>query len=287
MNNLAYYNGTYMPKSEVKISPDDRGFLFGDGVYEVIICYHGLPFYFEEHLKRLEYSLKEARINFYRSHEILDIISVLLRMNGLDNSDSTAYIQITRGVCERKHHFPDNTVTPTVYITVNPFYLNPSYITDGIKTATIQDVRWNRCDIKSVNLLANVLAQQEAFDKGANEGIFVKNGIITEGTHTSVFGIRKGVVFTHPAGNQILPSITRLIIFDLCIKLNIPIFEIPIKIEEISTFDELFLAGTTREITPVVQLDEYIIGKGTPGPITQILYNAFQNLVNEKKLLFI
>ncbi|MBN2683441.1 MAG: aminotransferase class IV [Bacteroidales bacterium] len=274
-----FFNGSFIEKEDVKISPDDRGFLFGDGVYEVIRSYNGKFFMFSEHISRLNYSLKELKINYYETDKLEKIAKELLKLNSFENIDATVYIQITRGVAVRSLKFPGGDIMPTVYITLNK--LNEHYYSykNGISAFLVDDIRWKRCDIKSVNLLANVIAHNQAIDNGSEIGLFVKDGIITEGTHVGVFGVKNGSLITHPAGKEILPSITRKVIFDLCIKLEIPVLEQAINPENVFNLDELFVVGTSPEIAPVISLNKIPIANGKPGIISIKLQNAFNKLI--------
>lgn len=279
---IVFFNGKLIPKNEVRISPDDRGFLFGDGVYEVIRSYSGKLFMFTEHLNRMKYSLKELQINYPKISELEEVIHELIHLNSFQETDATVYLQITRGVAPRSLKFPDKNIEPTVYITVNQINEHYYLYKNGIKAILVDDIRWNRCDIKSINLLANVLCHNEAISKGAEIGLFVKDGIITEGTQVGVFGVKDGNLITHPSGNKILPSITRKVIFDLCKMLEITVKEQAIRPENVYYLDELFVVGTSPEIAPIIYLDKKIISTGKPGKITMRLQKAFSELVAGK-----
>ena len=279
---IVYYNGDFIAKSEVSISPDDRGFLFADGVYEVFRSYFGKFFYFDLHIKRLSYSLNELSIPFSNVSEIENISKKLLNLNNLENKDAIIYIQITRGVAHRTHHFPDKTI-PTIYICVKEIDYPLKYLKNGINVITVPDNRWGRCDIKTISLLPNVLANQKAYENNAQEAIFVKDGLITEGTHTGIFGVKNGEVITHPKTKHILPSITREIITILCRNKNIPLKERPIFEEKLTDYDEIFVVGTSTEITPVVKVNNKVIANGEPGKVTQLLQKAFTDHVDSGK----
>jgi D-alanine transaminase len=276
-----FYNGNFIAKKDVKISPDDRGFLFGDGVYEVVRSYFGCLFMFNEHINRLNYSLKQLNINFKYSERLENIVRELIEINDFEKKDGVVYLQITRGCAPRSLKYPEGELEPTVYITLNE--INPDYYSYkyGIKASLVDDIRWQRCDIKSVNLLANVIAHNQAVEKGSKIGLFVKNGIITEGTHVGLFGVKDNELITHPSDNQILPSITRGVIFNLCNKLNITITEQAIRPENVYNLDELFIVGTSPEIAPVIFLDNKKMGNGTPGTITVMLQQAFSKLIRD------
>jgi D-alanine transaminase len=284
-NNWTYYKGErapqglYLTKDKVCISPNDRGFMFADGVYEVIRTYKGKFFHLPEHLKRLQRSLDAVSINYRSMTKIESVVRELLKRNNLQKKDASIYIQITRGVWFRSHAFPTEPVLPTVYIEASPFIPHEYDAKKGVAAITASDIRWGRCDIKSVGLLANVLARQRAVDNKAVEAIFIRDGVIIEGTHSNVFGVKDGMVMTHPKTNHILAGITRDTVIDLCAKLRIPLTETCIPECRIFELDELFLAGTTVEVMPVVKVNGKPIAKGHPGKITKALQKAFRNHV--------
>lgn len=280
MNRLVYLNGEILEFGNARISPEDRGFLFADGVYEVIRCYHGKLFFYTDHLNRLKYSLDQLRINNVSIDSFEEIILKLIEINGFQNEDATVYIQVTRGAYKRGLAFPPSDVLPTVYMSVSKVEPDEIAAKEGIKAVTVDDNRWARNDIKSIARLSNVLAHQEAIEKGAKVGIYLKNGYLTEGTHTGLFAVKKNIVITHPETNEILKSITRNIVTMLCSKLAIEIIEMPLKLSGVKDMDELFIVGTTPEITAVTQLDALVIGTGKPGQVTKKLQNEFSLLVN-------
>jgi D-alanine transaminase len=262
-------------KSKVRVSPNDRGFMFADGVYEVIRSYQGRLFLVPEHLARLRRSLRSARIQYAGVREIPAEARELLRRNNLLDCDATVYLHITRGVYPRRHAFPPRSVLPTFYMEANRFEPYRNELTRGVRVITVPDFRWSRCDIKSLALLGNVLARQEAVDKGAFEAIFVRDGLVTEGTHTNVFGVRNGRLVTHPRCGSILGGITRELTIRLCRRLRIPLDESGIRQDGLRSMDELFLAGTTVEVMPIVRVDGRRVGTGKPGPTTLRLQRAF------------
>jgi D-alanine transaminase len=250
--------------------------MFADGVYEVIRSYQGRLFHLPAHLSRLRQSLRSARINYHDVAAIEPAAMELLRRNRLLACDATAYLQITRGVYPRQHAFPPRTVIPTFYMEANRFEPYRAEMARGVGVITVPDFRWSRCDIKSLALLGNVLARQAAIDKGAFEAVFVRDGLVTEGTHTNVFGVRKGRLVTHPRCGSILGGITRDLILRLCRRLRIPVLESGIRETRLPKLDELFLAGTTVEVMPIVSVDSRRVGSGRPGPVTRRLQQAFQ-----------
>jgi D-alanine transaminase len=273
MKEIVYLNGQYLPREEAKISPDDRGFIFADGVYEVVKYYYGKPFRFDDHITRLKRSLSEIGLDA-RVDGLHGIFEELLKVNRLKNSDAGVYLQITRGTEKRVHHFPSNLV-PTVYAFVFDFPSSIEKLEKGIKVITHEDIRWFRCDIKSVSLLPNTMIYNKAVEKGAGECILIRDGFVTEATHSSVLGVKDGKVFTHPLTNLVLPGITRKVIQEICIKLKIGFIEKAFTMEELFEMDELIIAGTGSEIMPAVSVDDILIGDGKPGPVTKIIKDKF------------
>lgn len=275
---IAYFNGQYVSKENIKISPDDRGFLFGDGVYEVIRSYGGRLFRIDDHLSRLSRSLGELRMAPVSLSHLKTVADQLLHRNNLENEDATLYIQITRGVAPRKHPFPDPETSPTVYVSASVLQPFPAEWETGIAVILVPDLRWGRCDIKSVGLLPNVLASQQAREQGASEAVFVRDGVITEGSHTSFCAVFDGALVTHPANHHILAGVTRSVVLDLCVTLGISVRESPILERTLKGASELMVLGTTSEVVPVVRVDDWAVGDGKPGPITSKLKQAFGDL---------
>jgi D-alanine transaminase len=279
-----YFNNQLLELNKVKVSPFDRGFLFADGVYESIRAYKGIPFKYDEHLNRLKRSLTEIRLKCDVINSFKKIILQLAEINYLEGKDFSVYIQITRGVSfPRKHSFSSEDEEPTVFISISGIEDNLSSQQNGVKVILREDLRWLRCDIKSVSLLPAVLANQSAVESGAVESILYREDFITEGTHTNFFGVVNGNVVTAPQSNFILAGITRKVVLDLCKELNIKTEEKFIKINELNSFDEFFITSTTKEIFPVVQIDDACIGNGKPGKITIQLLKAFKELSSVSK----
>jgi len=274
MSETVYLNGKFFPKSEAFISPEDRGFNFADGIYEVIKYYGGKPYRYADHLERLKRSLKEVQIEYRDTDQLESVFQELLDKNGLAAQEAGIYLQITRGSQTRIHRFPD-TIQPTVYATVFPFASKWDQLKNGVKVITTEDIRWLRCDIKSVSLLPNVLAAQKAHEQDAVEAIFIRNGVVTEGSHSSFMAVKKGVVYTHPNSNLILPGITRKVVFEICRDHNIQVIEEGIPASELANMDEMMIIGTGSEISPVVQLDDTQVGNGNPGPVTLFIQEKF------------
>lgn len=272
---LAYLNDQYLPQDEIVISPDDRGFLFADGLYEVIRSYQGRLFQVQAHVDRLNYGARSLRLKVTDFGYLIEVAQELIRRNELDREDAIIYIQVTRGAAPRLHRFPPEDTPLTVYAVAMPFERRKKDQEEGVSVIFVPDQRWARCDIKSVGLLPNVLANQRARDFGAYEAVFVRDGFVMEGTHTSVFAVIDGEVLTPPRTNYILGGITRLVVLDLCEKLSIPYRERSISEPEAHRADELMVIGTTTEITPVVQVNGEKLGSGQPGPLTRRLQEAF------------
>ena len=278
MSETVYLNGEWLPREKAGISPDDRGFIFADGIYEVIKYYNGKPFRYADHLARLKRSLKEVKIN-YPSTEIFEgIFADLLRQNNLNDKHAGVYLQITRGVNGRVHHFPKE-IKPTVYAFAFELPSAKEKLDDGIKVITHEDIRWLRCDIKSVSLLPNTMLYNQAVEAGAGECILIRNGKVTEATHSSLLAIKNGTVITHPLSNLVLPGITRKVVLEICAQNNIPAEERAFSEIELFEMDELFIAGTGSEITPVVEINETPVGNKKPGKITRLIQQKFFELV--------
>ena len=273
---IVFFDGQFLPKDEVRISPDDRGFLFADGAYEVVRVYAGRPFLMGEHLRRLRYSLAELQITLPQVEELHDVALELIRRNNLVEDEATIYLQVTRGAAPRKHAFPPEPVTPTCFVSASRFAPRQEKWDQGVAVITVPDIRWGRCDIKSVALLPNVLASQEAKERGAEEAVFVHEGVITEGAHTNVCAVLDGQLVTHPTTHRILAGITRRVVLDLCCQRGIPYRQDPISMSALKAASELMIVGTTTEIMPVVQVDGWQVGEGRPGPVTRELQRAFR-----------
>jgi D-alanine transaminase len=276
-----YFNGKIMLKENVCISPDDRGFYFGDGVYEVLSVYQGRFLAEAMHYDRLIHSLTALKIPVPDIDTVKSAVQDVLARNDLIAGPSMVYMQFTRGVALRRHAFPDEELAPTIYITAKPYTPPLDLWANGVKAILHPDLRWGRCDIKSLNLLPNVLASQQAKESGAYDAILYRNGVITEGSHTGVCGVLDGTLYTHPLEACILPSVTRGLVLQLCQTLGIPHQEQAIRLEVVPRLDELMVLGTTTEVMPVVRVGEQVVGDGAPGPVTRRLQNAMRNMVLE------
>lgn len=275
MSSVVYLNGEYLPRSEAKLSVDERGFFFGDGVYEVTRAVDGRLFESARHLKRLARGLRELRLEPAQSLDEIEQISLeLLRRNDITSGEGTVYLQITRGAAPRTHHFPPAGTPCTVFLSAQRFALPSDKRASGVAVVTYPDIRWSRCDIKTVNLLAAVMAKQHAVDHGVFEAIFVKESAITEGSHTNVFGVIDGELRTYPSSNMILPGITRDVVLEVAREVGVPVNETPFHIHHVPQLQECFLTGTTTDVMPVVSIDGTAVGDGTPGKVTMALYDA-------------
>jgi len=274
MNDVVYLNGNLIAKNEAFISPEDRGFNFADGVYEVVKYYRGKPFRYNDHMLRLKRSLHEVRINLEDIEQFEGIFQSLLEINGLIGVEAGVYLQITRGSHQRIHRFPEN-IKPTVYAWAFPFSSKPDQLENGVNVITADDIRWLRCDIKSIALLPNVLYAQKAEENGSAEVIFIRNGVVTEASHSNVMGVKDGIVYTHPDSNLILPGITKKVILEICQTNGIKVTEEGIGALELADIDEMMIVGTGSEVTPVIQIDENRVGNGIPGPVTRLIQKKF------------
>jgi len=279
-----YYNEKYMELDEVRISPFDRGFQYADGVYEVMRTYFGKLFHVTDHLERLSDSLKAIRIKFKDIGELENIIYKLIELNNYSDIEVSAYIQITRGeYYPRKHSFPPENVKPTVFVSLTPITNDTKTIGKGIKVITEKDIRWLRCDIKSISLLPSVLANQHAIDEGANEAVWVRDGILYEGSHTNFWAVKGDSVWTAPLSNYILPGISRKVLIKVCMENNIGVIEDLIRKDELDLYDEFFITGTTTEVKPIIQIDYMRVGDGKPGKFTKRIQSLLFDYVNSKR----
>lgn len=278
MPNVAFINGAFVPLAEAKVSIEDRGFQFGDGIYEVIRTYHGRPFSLDAHLARLDRSARA--LNLTQPYSRADWTQhVLEGIKRAAYPEAKVYLQITRGVAPRDHAYSDD-ATPTVVMTVREFHpLERSIQAAGVDAMTTEDIRWGRCDIKSVNLLANVLARQQVKQAQVFEAILVNAGFITEGAVSNVMVVQRGTVVTAPEGPRILSGVTRAVVLELALNEGLPVREHFVSQTDLYAADEVFLTGTTVEVLAVVRIDGKTIADGRPGPITQRLAASFTRRV--------
>ena len=270
MPDIAFINGCFIPWQDATVSIDDRGFQFGDAVYEVIRTYRGTPFKLGAHLDRLDRSATQLSIpQPYTRRQWTQWVHQGLSLAGYQ--DAKIYIQVTRGVAPREHGFPSES-RPTVVMTIRALHpLSLEMRHTGVTACTREDLRWGRCDIKSVNLLANVLAREEARRAGVFEAIFVRDGFVMEGAVSNVMAVQGGVLVTAPESPRILSGVTRTVVLQLAREEEVVVEERFISIDSLYRADEVFLTGTTLEVLGVVQIDGKVIGTGRPGPVTQAL----------------
>jgi len=274
MPEVIYLNGRLVSPSEAVISVNDRGFLFGDAVYEVIRSYQGRLWALARHLRRLAHSLDAIDLHTVNLDEVQAAIEETYRASQLP--DALIYLQITRGVAPRAHPYPRD-LRPTVLITVRDIAPILAAIDfNGVAAVTAPDLRWRRCDVKSTNLLPNVLAKTHAHDRGADEAILVDaDGYVTEGTSSSVFWVEQGRVFTTPAGPEILPGITRDFIIEIARDERIPLFAERVSLARFRRAHEIFLTSTGHDVCPIIALDGAPVGSGRAGPMTRGLQKGF------------
>lgn len=270
---IVYLNGEFLPLSEARISVLDRGFIFGDGVYEVIPVYGGHLFRLQEHLQRLENSLKGIKLpNPFTFPQWLNILeTIVVRNNG---GDQSIYLQVTRGSAKRDHNFPEP-VIPTIFIMSEPLKTLPP--SNGEKVITCADIRWQYCDIKSIALLANVLLRRQAVEMEAIEALLIRDGYVMEGAASNVFVVIDGMTITPPKSQFILPGITRDLILEAMQAAQIPCREADISETQLRSADEIWITSSTREIIPIITLDEKPVGSGKPGPVWSQVWQIYQD----------
>jgi D-alanine transaminase len=275
MPDLAYVNGEFMPIEKAMVPIEDRGYQFGDGVYEFIASYEGRLFMLEEHLDRLERSMRGLAFDPISRSEIKAAIFELAKCSGYPRAG--IYIQISRGTAPRNHAISPG-ILPQVIMTIRPVKEIPAELREkGASAITVQDTRWDRCDIKTIQLLANSLAKQKALDSGCDDAIFVSaQGVVREGTSSNLFIVSDGRLTTHPLTNNILPGITRAAILRICEKANLDVEESFFDTETLYRADEVFLTGTVTEVLPVVRIDGKSIGDGIVGPTTRRIYDLLR-----------
>ncbi len=276
---IAYFNGNFVPRDEIRISPDDRGFLFAEGIYEVVRWYQGFFFDMDGHSARMKRSLKETLILWPEEDMFPVVARELVRLNHLENSQALVYLQVTRGAAIRTHAFPSPPVNPTVYAFAREFTPENAGRESGVAVKVKEDIRWARCDIKSTALLPNTLGFHDAVSSGFFECVFIRDGLITECSHSNIFIVQKGILYTHPESDRILSGITRKNIIRLARREGIPLKEEAVPLKKLSKAQEIFITNTSGEITPVIRVDNFVIGGGIPGPVTRILRERFNDQI--------
>jgi D-alanine transaminase len=272
---IVYLNGAFLPQDRASIPLLDRGFMFGDGVYEVIPAYGGRLFRLEQHLQRLDNSLAAIRLtNPLTRDQWHAALEELVARNG--GGDQSVYLQVTRGPAPRNHAFPERPQPTVVAMSSALTGLTDDVLRDGVAAVTCEDIRWKYCHIKAITLLPNVLLRQQALDAGAAEAILVRDGLVTEGAASNVFMVTAGRVVTPPKGPYLLPGITRDLIIELAQDADLDCAEADIPLQALQGADEIWLSSSTREILPVTRLDGQPVGGGRPGPLWRRLYDRYQ-----------
>lgn len=265
---IVYLNGEYLPREQARISPEDRGFLFADAIYEVVRFHRGRPYHLAEHIERMRDGLKAIRIEadpgFYG-----EVARRLLAENGLSDADAIVYAQVSRGAAPRAHVFPPAGTKPTIFAFARA--ADPEPPPGGGRAILVPDERWGRCDIKTVMLLPNILAAQAAREAGAVDALLTRDGIAWEGTKANLFCVCDGAVRTAPNGHRILPGVTRGAALDAARRLGLTVEEEPIPVHDLFTADEVFLASTTLWTYPLIEIEGKRIGDGRPGHVTHAL----------------
>ncbi|MFD1955582.1 D-amino-acid transaminase [Paenibacillus thailandensis] len=276
MSEVYYFRNEFLPKEDVRISPEDRGYYFGDGIYEVIRVYKGRMFEAKAHFERFKRTALAVRIPLPDMGELEAALQELIRQNAVE--EGSVYVQMTRGTAPRAHNL--NADTPPVVMAYCQKLSRPvDKMEKGIAAATVPDTRWQHCDLKTLNLLGNVLLKQKALDQGADDCILHRDGSVTECSSSNLFIVRDNRLVTHPADNLILPGITRNVVIRLAAELELPVEERALTVDELLGAQEVFLTSTVQEIVPIVTVDGKAIGGGTPGPVTQKLQQAFERLI--------
>lgn len=275
-----YLNGSFIEYTEAKVSVGDRAFVFGDGIYEVVRVVNGRFFMVDEHMARMDEGLAGLKIDLSedKRNQLPDIGRKLVSMNGLEKGQAKVYIQVSRGSAwPRTHTFPDPPVEPAVFLAAEQFVPHTDLHEEGVDTITVSDVRWSRCNLKTINLLPNTLAKQQAREAGVNSAVMIRDGVITESPNANIFGVKDGVLRTYPASNYILSGITRQAVIAIAEEEGIDVNLHPIGEHELFDLDELFFTGTTTDIQPINRVNDRAIGAGRPGPVCkklQAIYNA-------------
>ena len=275
MGDMVFLNGEILPIEQAKIPVLDRGFIFGDGIYELVPVYSRVPFRLDEHLNRLERSLREVRIrNPYSRAEWRDVIQRLIAAQPFE--DQGLYFQVTRGVAKRDHAFPQG-VEPTVFAMANPLVTPPAGLVErGATARSATDYRWQRCDIKSISLIGNCLLRQLSAEAGEAETILFRDGLLTEASASNVFVVKAGVIQAPPKSNLILPGITYDVVVELASDAGLPLELRDVPEAEVRMADEVWVTSSSKEILAIVSLDGKPIGDGKPGPMFRRMYALYQ-----------
>lgn len=277
MQQTVYLNGEFLPMSEARISTQDRGYLFGDGVYEVIPVYQKKLFAWQEHLQRLKNSLQAVSItNPLTDSEWFKLLSDLIDRH--DWQDQFIYLQVTRGIQMVRDHMPADCLTPSIYAYTNPLKpVSNEVVENGIKLVSLEDIRWLRCDIKAITLLPNVMMKLAAKQQNADDAVLItRDGFVSEGTASNLFIVKDGTLFTPPNSHKILPGVTRFVIEKVATNHHIPMIEQELTLTDLQNADEIWLTSSTKEALPVTQLDGKPVGTGQPGAVWQLMRQHYQ-----------
>ena len=270
-----YLNGDFIPAEQAKVSVFDRGFLLGDGVYEVIPVYAGRCFQLEGHLLRLQASLDGVRMqNPHSEQQWTDLIKELIERCG--GGDQSLYLQVTRGVAPRDHIFPEN-VTPTAFAMSNSLTAVPEkYKTEGGSAITLDDIRWQNCNIKAITLLPNSMLKQQAHEAGAVEALLIRDGYLTEGAASNAYVVINGTIYTAPKDEKVLPGITREVVLKIAQQNNMSLIEQAVTLEQLQQADEIWISSSTKEVLPITRLDNELVADGKLGPVWQKMDTLYQ-----------
>ncbi len=281
MKEMGYLNGFFKPLDEITISPLDRGFLFGDGVYEVTRVHKGRPFALSYHEDRLYRSCREADIPIrIPPDELSELHEILIEQSGI--TDGSIYLQITRGAGPRAHSYKDFQGEPTVFMAIQPYAERSAKAKYGVKAIACEDLRWDRCDIKTINLLPNIMTVTKADKKGAYSALLYKGDILTEGSSNNVFVVKDGILYTHPADHSILKGITRqLVVTRLAPLCSVTLIEKACHKSFVEEADELFFTDTLGGIIPILAVDKKPVGQGEIGRVTKRIQDAYEHLLAE------
>jgi D-alanine transaminase len=278
---VVYLNGEYLPQSQAKVSVLDRGFLFGDGVYEVIPVFGGKPLRLSEHLDRLQRSMDRVSLDNPMTKDQWDAVFQSL-LDSNPGGDRSIYLQVTRGAAPLRDLSIDADIKPTVFVMVNAIKpVDYAVLERGIEAITVEDFRWKACDIKSVSLIANVMIRLQANRSSVVDAVMVRDGLVTEGTASNVFVVRDGVVATPPKSECLLPGITRDLVIELALANGIKVEERDIGEQELETADEIWLTSSTREIAPVVKINDHVVGNGIAGEYWKKIIAVYQDYKQE------
>ena len=269
-----YLNGSFLSHEEASVSILDRGFLFGDGVYEVVRSVNGRLFRLEDHLRRMDHGIRSLGIPLpdKERQNLPAVMDKLLTDNELTQGEAVIYLQVTRGAAfPRTHFWPPEGTPPTVMLTASAYEPDLERLKKGTRAITIPDVRWSRCDLKTINLLPNTMAAQQARDNSAYGVLMIRDGCVTEGYNNNVFSVMNGELITYPDSPYILSGITRDVVFEIAAEAGINVVLRPLREREILRSDEVILTGTMTDIQPVIQINDNVVGDGKPGPIGRLL----------------